>query len=214
MRTTARSRTLVAVAVAAALVPVVGPASPAQAVTGYHVTAPGGLNARSGPGLQYPVTGRLVDESPLDIACQTTGALVGTGLGAAPTTVWDKLASGWYVSDFYTSTPATESGWTAGIPRCTTPTPVPQPGPTPPRDGCATGTGAGQQGLGRVEHHRAGQHPGTVHRSPDRGSARRRRQGLGQPLPPGSDRCRRPPGPVRRGTPAPSGPTSPPPRGP
>ena len=152
MRTTARSRpptalaarstvpaglTALAVTIASALVVVAGPTSPAQAVTGYHVTAPGGLNARSGPGVQYPVVGRLVDETPLDIACQTTGSLVGTGLGAAPTKVWDRLAGGWYVSDFYTSTPATDSGWTPGIPRCAPSPPVPQPAPTPPRDGCA-----------------------------------------------------------------------------
>jgi Cutinase len=146
VRTTARSglatlssrRTLAAsVAVASALVVAAGPSPTAQAVTGYHVTAPGGLNTRSGPGVQYSILGRLVDETSLDITCQTTGTLVGTGLGAAPTKVWDKLASGRFVSDFYTSTPATESGWTAGIPRCASSAPVPPPVSSGPKDGCA-----------------------------------------------------------------------------
>lgn len=102
----------------------------AQAVTGYHVVVgSAGLNAHNGPGTNYQVVGHLVNGEGIDISCQTKGTLVGVGLTGTPTDVWDQLTNGWYITDYYTSTPGLAGGYTAGIPQCGSapPTPTPQP---------------------------------------------------------------------------------------
>jgi hypothetical protein len=101
--------------------------SRAGAVTGYHVVVGSlGLNARSGPGTGYAVVGHLVNGQPIDIACQTKGTLVGVGLPGTPTDVWDQLTNGWFITDYYTSTPGLGGSYTPGIPQCaSTPTPAP-----------------------------------------------------------------------------------------
>jgi len=48
------------------------------------------------------------------VVCQSAGPKVGT------TSVWDKLSTGRYVSDFYVSTPST-TGYSAPLPRCSYP---------------------------------------------------------------------------------------------
>jgi hypothetical protein len=57
----------------------------------------------------------LHDGDRIDIVCQVQGGQV-TGK-AGPSTIWDKLTNGFYVSDDYTTTPGWLT-WSAGIPRC------------------------------------------------------------------------------------------------
>lgn len=107
-------------------------AGSASAVTGYHVVVgSAGLNARSGPGTGFPVVGTTIaNGQPIDISCQTKGTLVGVGLPGTPTDVWDKLADGRYITDYYTSTPGVGGSYTPGIPQCGN-QPVPPPPPAP-----------------------------------------------------------------------------------
>jgi uncharacterized protein YraI len=125
-----RRRTIRILALSAALAlgatVAIGAATTAKAVTGYHVVVGSlGLNARSGPGTGYPVVGTLSNGQPIDIACQTKGSLVGVGLPGTPTDVWDRLTNGWYIADYYTSTPGLAGGYTAGIPQCGIDRPAP-----------------------------------------------------------------------------------------
>jgi hypothetical protein len=145
-RAAAATGVLVACTVVAALTS----AGTAAAVTGYHVVSDTGpINARSGPGVQYSLVGTLPDGQAIDITCQTKGTMIGTGLAGTPTDVWDKLANGSYITDYYTSTPGLAGGWTAGIPRCPAPTPTPTPVPAPP-DGCADVLVIGARGAGET----------------------------------------------------------------
>ncbi|HUS63489.1 MAG TPA: SH3 domain-containing protein [Kofleriaceae bacterium] len=60
-----------------------------------------GLNVRSGPGTQYPVTAAIPDGDYVSITCQVHGGeLTGT---FGTTTLWDQVGGG-YVSDAYVST--------------------------------------------------------------------------------------------------------------
>ena len=52
--------------------------------------------------------------APLEVLCQGRGQKVGT------TRVWDRLASGVWVTDYYVSTPS-KTGFSVGIPRCSYP---------------------------------------------------------------------------------------------
>lgn len=100
----------------------------AEAVTGYHVVVgSAGLSAHSGPGTNYQVVGHLVNGQAIDISCQTKGTLVGVGLPGTPTDIWDQLSNGWYITDYYTSTPGLAGSYTAGIPQCGAPAPAPAP---------------------------------------------------------------------------------------
>ncbi len=133
---------------------------PAEAVTGYHVISDvGPINVRSGPGTGFSIVGRLADGQALDIRCQTKGSMIGTGLNGTPTDVWDRLASGGYITDYYTSTPGLAGGWTAGIPNCTAGAPTAAPVVRAPTDSCAdvrvlaargAGEPAGSNALGSV----------------------------------------------------------------
>ena len=111
----------------------VGSPAIAQAVTGYHVVVgSAGLNAHNGPGAAYSIVGHLANGQAIDIACQTKGTLIGIGLTGTPTDVWDQLTNGWYITDYYTSTPGLAGGYTPGIPECgSAPTPAPTPTPLP-----------------------------------------------------------------------------------
>lgn len=89
-------------------------ARPASAAAGhgpYYTLASPLLNERSGPQLTAAVTGSLAYHSAVSIRCQTSGSLVGRS------TVWDRLASGAYISDYWVSTPGADT-WTPAIPRC------------------------------------------------------------------------------------------------
>lgn len=75
-----------------------------------------GLRERSGPGYRaYPVTAVFNDGWTVYVVCQVTGEDSVSG-----TTVWDKLADDFYVSDYYVDTPggATKLDFTDSIPRC------------------------------------------------------------------------------------------------
>lgn len=131
-------------------------ASPAEAVTGYHVVVgSSGLNAHSGPGTAFPVIGKLYNGQPINISCQTKGTLVGVGLPGTPTDVWDRLTNGWFITDYYTSTPGMAGAFTPSIPLCAE-TPIPPPPTAPPAppvanqpsDGCAQVRVVGARGSG------------------------------------------------------------------
>jgi uncharacterized protein YraI len=77
----------------------------------YQVAASGGLNERTGPGTTYPVAGTLPDGSLAWLACQKAGTTVGS------TPIWDKLADGRWVSDYYVVTPSNTT-YSKPVPRC------------------------------------------------------------------------------------------------
>lgn len=90
--------------------------------SGYHVanTQGFGVTVRSGPSQQTLATGHLTEGAAISIACQTTGTDVNGSR------IWDRLNTGGYVSDYYTTTPGV-GNFSPGVARCdTTPTP---PGP-------------------------------------------------------------------------------------
>lgn len=81
-----------------------------------------GLAVRSGPGLNYQITGSLQNNQPVEIICQTAGQLSTNSQGVS-SYVWDELLQGGYVSDLYIDTQGarispTMSGFSAGVPRC------------------------------------------------------------------------------------------------
>jgi uncharacterized protein YraI len=86
----------------------------ADAVTGYHVTASPSLNARGGPGTAYAIVGTLPYGAPIDISCQQQG---GTNINGNAT--WDRLSNGWWIADYWTSTPSFNS-FIPGVHACTT----------------------------------------------------------------------------------------------
>jgi uncharacterized protein YraI len=110
------------------------PSSPSPAT--YQITIPGAtsgaVNERSGPGTNYSLAGTIADGASIVIACQASGTSVGG------TTVWDQIASGIFVSDYYTDTP-TVDGFTASVPRCSTTPPVNPPTSTPPTPSAPSG---------------------------------------------------------------------------
>jgi len=78
----------------------------------YYVVAPGGtLNERSAPATSATLDGTLPNGTAINIVCQTTGSTV------SGSSIWDKLANGYYVSDYYTSTPNVGT-WSPPIPQC------------------------------------------------------------------------------------------------
>ena len=66
----------------------------------YRVTTSGSLNVRSGPSSTYPIVGSLAAKAAVAVICQSRGQAVGT------TSVWDRLSTGGFVSDYYVSTPS------------------------------------------------------------------------------------------------------------
>jgi uncharacterized protein YraI len=84
------------------------------ATVAYRYLATAAVNARTGPGISYPVVSTHPAGAALGVVCQSAGPKVGT------TSVWDKLNTGRYVSDFYVSTPSTTS-YSAPLPRCSYP---------------------------------------------------------------------------------------------
>jgi hypothetical protein len=141
------------------------PATSANAVGGFSITgATAGINLRSGPGTAYSVVGHVANHTPIDIACQGKGSLVGVGLPGTPTDVWDHLTSGGWVADFYTTTPGLAGSFTPGIPRCgvlqSPPAPPTAPSPLPVAVDCSKtlfiglrGSGApvGDHGMGNAD---------------------------------------------------------------
>jgi len=106
---------------------VLGSAAAAAASGSYHVANTGGLslNVRLAPSLGASVVRSLPAGSPVSIVCQTTGSEVN-----GVSDIWDELAAGGYISDYYTDTPGV-GVFTPGIPQCSTPAPTPTPAPAP-----------------------------------------------------------------------------------
>ncbi|HEX6232965.1 MAG TPA: glycoside hydrolase domain-containing protein [Jiangellaceae bacterium] len=70
------------------------------------------LNARTGPGTSYPISGGPLPGGSLAyVVCQKSGTKVGTS------SVWNRLPDGRWVSDYYVSNRSNTS-WSAPIPRC------------------------------------------------------------------------------------------------
>jgi uncharacterized protein YraI len=79
-----------------------------------QVTSTTPLNARSGPGASYPVKGAALQPGALAyVMCQRKGSKVGS------TAVWNKLADGRWVSDFFVAD-RSNTTWSTSIPRCPT----------------------------------------------------------------------------------------------
>jgi hypothetical protein len=105
----------------------------------YSVTRSTALNSRTGPATSYRVVKTYDPGSTLAIACQAPGTKNGT------TSVWDKLADGTYVTDFYVSTPS-KTGYSAPLPRCNYPYQVSAAGGIRER----TGPGAANRAVGTL----------------------------------------------------------------
>jgi uncharacterized protein YraI len=77
----------------------------------YQTTASGGLTQRSGPGTSYSKVGTLPNGALAWVVCQKAGTKVGT------TSVWDKLDSARWVSDYYVANPSNTT-YSKPVPRC------------------------------------------------------------------------------------------------
>ena len=65
----------------------------------YHiVNAPDGVNARKGPGSNFPVVHGIANNSQIDIVCQVHGEVVNGS------NIWNKLSDGTFVTDVYCDT--------------------------------------------------------------------------------------------------------------
>jgi surface antigen len=123
-------------------------AGSASAATVFHATGRPSTNERSAPSTGARIVGSLPYGAAVDVVCQTTGTPV---LGSS---IWDRLPSGAYVSDYWVSTPV-YGGYTPGLAHCSSatppapaPTPTPAPAPAPAPTARATGaTASGDQGA-------------------------------------------------------------------
>lgn len=80
----------------------------------YKVVAGPGLNARTGPATSYRRVRTYPDHATVQVICQAPGSAI------VSTHLWDKLADGSYVSDYYVSTPS-KTGYSPSLPRCAYP---------------------------------------------------------------------------------------------
>lgn len=69
------------------------------------------VNARTGPGAQFPVAHRVPAGGGAWVVCQSAGLKVRTSI------VWDLLRNGLWIADYWMNTPGS-STWSAAIPRC------------------------------------------------------------------------------------------------
>ncbi len=76
----------------------------------YHVTAY--LRARTGPGTSFGIVRVIPAGDAIRIVCQVRSASVVNGSG-----IWERLADGTWVTDYYTTTPAFND-FTPGLARC------------------------------------------------------------------------------------------------
>ncbi len=77
----------------------------------YQVTAAGGVRERTGPGASYRSTGLLPGGALAWVRCQQRGSRTGT------TRIWDKLADGRWVTDYYVASPS-KTTYSQPAPRC------------------------------------------------------------------------------------------------
>jgi surface antigen/uncharacterized protein YraI len=85
------------------------------AVGPYLTTASPSLNVRSGPSTADSAVGSLAYHTSIMIVCQTTGSDVNGS------SIWDEIAAGQYVADYYVNTPDFGT-YSPGIPQCASPT--------------------------------------------------------------------------------------------
>jgi uncharacterized protein YraI len=97
-----------------------------------------GLPVRAGPGAAYPAARELPDGAEADVVCQTRGEAV-TGVSGSSSDVWDQLADGGYVADYYLDTPGTLGDFSPPIPNCATSPPPVKPFPYHVTHTCADG---------------------------------------------------------------------------
>lgn len=77
-----------------------------------------GLKLHTGPGYtRYLSHALLPDGTTIEIRCQTTGERV-TGADGTSSDVWDRLADGRYVSDYFVDTPGMSGALSPPIPLC------------------------------------------------------------------------------------------------
>jgi surface antigen len=85
-----------------------------------------GLQEYQGPGESKPTMGKdhvYPDRSKVYVVCQTPGERV-VGLDASSTNVWDRLADGGFVSDYYVNTPEKEDQFSIPLQQCGTSGPL------------------------------------------------------------------------------------------
>ncbi|MFG1911510.1 glycoside hydrolase domain-containing protein [Kribbella sp. NPDC048928] len=80
----------------------------------YTYTVRTTIYSYSGPSTAYQIRSTIAANSGIRIVCQTFGPKLGT------TTVWNRLADGTYVTDYYVRTP-NKTGYSAPIPGCSLP---------------------------------------------------------------------------------------------
>jgi surface antigen len=81
-----------------------------------------GLQEYQGPGQSKPSSGKdhvYPDGSKVYVVCQTPGDRV-VGLDASSTNVWDRLADGGFVSDYYVTTPEKDDRFSIPLQQCGT----------------------------------------------------------------------------------------------
>ncbi len=88
--------------------------SPVASVGRPYVTELGTTNLRTGPSTHTDTVGPITAGTPVTVLCQTHGT------DRNGTEVWDKLATGRYVSDYFVSTPSNTT-YSPGIPLCAYP---------------------------------------------------------------------------------------------
>lgn len=124
----------------------------------YQITSSASLHGRSGPKTSTPVVQTYPPGATLTVVCQTRGTKIGT------TSVWNKLADGNYVTDYYVSTPS-KTGYSEPLPRCTYPFQVTIPilnRRTGPGASYAIGGTLSGGALGWVSCQRSGSTVGTT----------------------------------------------------
>jgi len=77
----------------------------------FQVTAPDSLIKHTGPGVRYATAGAIPPGGLAWVGCQGPGSAVG------PTTVWDRLRDGRWVTDRYVASPG-RPGYSPPVPRC------------------------------------------------------------------------------------------------
>ena len=103
-----------AVLVAGSLVdpPVTTPPAPSPTYYAYKIVL-NGATLYSGPGTNYADVGSLANGSAIEMVCQARGTSIGV---SHPTTWWDLLSTGSWVSDYYANTPVLDG---RSIKQCT-----------------------------------------------------------------------------------------------
>lgn len=88
-------------------------------------TAGKGVAVRSAPGKAAKSIGRKAEGATLTISCQVKGETVRDATSGHVSSLWDKLSSGGYVANIYTTAyEAKTTGYSKGLHRCTGTTPT------------------------------------------------------------------------------------------